>query len=82
MSRLPVGSSARTRPGRVNQRPSNGYTLLLAAGELGSPVVHALGESHQRQGFARTAARAAHAGYVASRKGTSTFSRAVSEGKR
>ena len=50
--------------GVVHQRAGDGDALLLAAGELGRPVFHPLGESHagQRLGGLGTALGAGHAG--------------------
>ena len=45
VSRLPVGSSARTSAGLAGQRAGDRDALHLAAGELGRPVVHAVGEA-------------------------------------
>ena len=44
-SRLPVGSSARIS-GLVDQRPRDRHALLLAAGQLGRRVVHAVAQAH------------------------------------
>ena len=43
-SRAPVGSSARTTAGAVDQRPGDRDPLLLAAGELGRQVAGAVAE--------------------------------------
>ena len=44
-SRLPVGSSAKTICGRLRERPGDGDTLLLTAGELGRPVREPVAEA-------------------------------------
>ena len=44
VSRLPVGSSARTRSRLVHERAGDGDALLLAAGELRRPVVGPVAE--------------------------------------
>ena len=44
-SRLPVGSSARMRPGRAGERAADGDALLLAAGELLGVAGEEVGEA-------------------------------------
>ena len=44
-SRLPVGSSAKIRSGRVTSARAVGHALLLAAGQLGGPVAQAVGDA-------------------------------------
>ena len=44
-SRLPVGSSAKTTLGPADERPGHGDPLLLAAGQLGRPVVEPVAEA-------------------------------------
>ena len=53
MSRLPVGSSARISDGLVDDRARDRGALALAAGELGRPVLRALGEADAAQRLAR-----------------------------
>ena len=64
VSRLPVGSSARSRRGSRHQRARDGRALRLAARELGRPVVRAVGEADPLE------ARAARA-RATRRRGTS-----------
>ena len=47
LSRLPVGSSARSSDGLAHQRAGDGHALPLAAGELVRLVVHAVREPHR-----------------------------------
>jgi hypothetical protein len=49
-SRLPVGSSASTRPGRVHQRACDRRALHLAAGERSRAPVAELSQAHRLQG--------------------------------
>ena len=53
LSRLPVGSSARIAGGFDRDGPRDGAALLLAAGELRGPVLHALAQTHALQRLAR-----------------------------
>ena len=50
-SRLPVGSSARIRRRIIDQRTSNGDSLLLSAGELIGLVIEPLLEPDEREDF-------------------------------
>ena len=68
-SRLPVGSSARTRLGRLTRAPRDGDPLLLAAGELSGIVSQPVPQAHDGQllpgsfegvGFAGELARCGH----------------------
>ena len=44
-SRLPVGSSASTRAGLIDQRAGDGHALLLPAGHLRGLVLGAIGQA-------------------------------------
>ena len=58
VSRLPVGSSASSRLGRVDQRARDRDALLLAAGELAGRVALAVAEAEERERSARARRRA------------------------
>ncbi len=71
LSRLPVGSSARTIDGLVRERPRQRDALLFAAGELRGIVMRAAGESDL---FEQSFGTRSGVGAPAISIGTATFS--------
>ena len=55
-SRLPVGSSARMTPGIHDHGAGDGHALLLSAGELIGPMIHAFAEADAGERLGRAAA--------------------------
>jgi len=58
---VPRGFVRQQDAGVVDEGAGDGYALLLAAGELGRGVVHAIGKAHQVQQLHRTFAHGFHA---------------------